>query len=161
MFNLMAFKGGKQIALLLLYAVVEVSIYGEEILSVFKMPPSLTITPHVSLLIRKATVFTFPPAFIICLVHGLVSQIPVPALGLIPMFFSALLGAFLMYRDQITFGGSPITLTKANVLFADLTLGVSLLVILILSWIFVPVHRYHGGEVMLGTYATVPLMANL
>jgi hypothetical protein len=124
-----------------------------------KMPPSLTTTPHVTLFLRKATVFVYPPAFILCLVHGIVAECAVPALGLIPLFFSSLLGAFLMYRDKIAFGGSPISLTRAQICTSDLAIAGSLLLILILSWIIMP-NDYSHARVVLGTYATVPLMMN-
>lgn len=158
----MAFvKVAHKVVLVLFYAAVEVTIRAEDLLSILNMPPSLVTPPHLMFFLRKSTVFSFAPAFILCIIHGIVAEMAVPALGLIPMFFSSLLGAFLMYRDQISFGGSPITLTRANILFADLALGTGLLLILILSWIFVPGWRSDGGQVMVGTYATVPLMLNL
>ena len=124
------------------------------------MPPQLVIPQHLSLFLRKVTIFAFPPAFILCLIHGIIAEVAVPALGLIPMFASAVLGAFLMYRDKISFGGSPVSLTRAQVCLADFGLGVALIGILIPSWIIVP-QSYPRGKVMLGTYATVPLMMNL
>jgi hypothetical protein len=123
------------------------------------MPPSLTTTPHVTLFLRKATVFVYPPAFILCLAHGIAAECAVPAVGLIPLFFSSLLGAFLMYRDKIAFGGSPITLTRAQICTSDLGIASALLLVLILSWIIMP-EDYARRRVVLGTYATVPLMTN-
>ncbi|KAF2095903.1 hypothetical protein NA57DRAFT_78678 [Rhizodiscina lignyota] len=124
------------------------------------MPPQLVLTPHLTFFLRKTTVFTFPPALILCVVHGIVAECAVPALGLIPLFASAVLGAFLMYRDKIAFSGSPISLTRAHVCLSDFGLGVALIAILIPSWIFVPQCWQHRGDIMLGTYATVPLMIN-
>lgn len=119
----------------------------------------LVMSSASSLFLRKTTILVFPPAFILCLIHGIISGIAVPALGLIPLFGSAILGSFLMYRDQITFSGSPISLTRAHVCACDFLLGVVLLIILIISWIVVT-DSWDRGAIMLGTYATVPLMMN-
>ena len=125
------------------------------------MPPQLALTPQLTLFLRKTTVFTFPPAFILCIIHGIVAECAVPALGLIPLFASAILGTFLMYRDKIAFGGSPVSLTRAHVCLADFGIGFALMAILIPSWIVVPQTYGNRGDIMLGTYATVPLMVNL
>lgn len=90
----------------------------------------------------------------------MIAECAVPALGLIPLMLSSLLGAFLMYRDQISFGGSPIHLTRAQVCIADFCIAAFLMTILVLSWIFVT-QTYRRGAIVLGTYATVPLMLNL
>jgi hypothetical protein len=120
------------------------------------------LTSYASLFLRKVTVFTYPPAFILCLIHGIVSGCAVPALGLIPAFGSSLLGASLMYRDKVTFGGSPVIIQRGHVCVCDFILAVGLLIILIISWVVVPhFNRYEGSQIMLGTYATVPLMVNL
>lgn len=119
----------------------------------------LVMSSFASLFLRKVTIFTFPPAFILCLIHGIISGQAVPALGLIPLFGSTVVGMFLMYRDQITFAGSPISLTRAHVCACDFVIGVVLLIILIISWIVVT-KNWDRGAIMLGTYATVPLMMN-
>ena len=113
-------------------------------------------------MLRKITIIAFPPGFILNLIHGIVSHKAFPALGLIPLAGSALLGASLLYRNKISYGGSPISLSPANILMIDFALAVLFLIFLIFSWVIVPGHDWSDpSEVMLGTYGTVPLMGNL
>ncbi|KAK4119199.1 hypothetical protein N657DRAFT_582150 [Parathielavia appendiculata] len=46
--------------------------------------------------LRKAAVISFLPALPLCIVHGVLSHDVVPALGLIPLFFSAVVSIFLL-----------------------------------------------------------------
>ncbi|KAL9108679.1 MAG: hypothetical protein Q9227_006625 [Pyrenula ochraceoflavens] len=123
------------------------------------MPPS-SAQPDLGPILRKTTIVVFPPAFLLCLIHGIITNKAVPALGLIPLAGSALLGLFLLYRDKLAGGGSPIRLTFSQILIADTLLACVLFVILVISWIVVP-DEYEGPPTMLGTYATVPLMINI
>lgn len=109
--------------------------------------------------LRKITILVGPPGFILNLIHGIISGKAFPAFGLIPLAGSALLGASLLYRDQISYGGSPISLSPSNIIAADSALAVLYFIFLIFSWIVVP--GWDGGQVMLGTYGTVPLMVNV
>ncbi|KAI1765047.1 hypothetical protein GGR53DRAFT_285445 [Hypoxylon sp. FL1150] len=49
--------------------------------------------------LRIVTASTFLPAFPLCLAHGVVSSSPVPAVGLVPLAFSAGAGVFLASRQ--------------------------------------------------------------
>lgn len=123
------------------------------------MPSPLITPPTVSIFMRKLTIFSFGPAFFLCIIHGIIAEVAVPALGLLPQAASALLGAFLLYRDQIAFAGSPVSLTRAHVCASDLGLAAFLLLILILSWADMA-NRWSRSDIALGAYATVPLMLN-
>ncbi|KAI0179015.1 hypothetical protein GGR52DRAFT_284928 [Hypoxylon sp. FL1284] len=50
--------------------------------------------------LRIATAATFLPAFPLCIAHGVVSQTPAPAVGLVPLAVSASVGVFLMSRQS-------------------------------------------------------------
>jgi hypothetical protein len=58
--------------------------------------------------------------------------------GFIPLAGSALFGASLLYRDKISYRGSPVSLSPANILAIDFVLAVWLLIFLIVSWVIVP-----------------------
>jgi hypothetical protein len=111
--------------------------------------------------LRKLTIIVAPPGFILNLIHGIVSGKAFPALGLIPLAGSALLGASLLYRNKISYGGSPISLSPSNIIAVDFGLAALYFIFLIFSWIVVPHDGWDGGLVMLGTYGTVPLMVNV
>lgn len=49
--------------------------------------------------LRIVTAATFLPAFPLCLAHGVVSNSPAPAVGLVPLAFSASVGVFLVSRQ--------------------------------------------------------------
>lgn len=48
--------------------------------------------------LRAVTIATLIPAFPLCIVHGALSNRPVPAVGLVPLFFSAGTSLFLLAR---------------------------------------------------------------
>lgn len=50
--------------------------------------------------LRIVTAATFLPAFPLCLAHGVVSSSPTPAVGLVPLAFSAGAGVFLISRQS-------------------------------------------------------------
>ncbi|KAI5859527.1 hypothetical protein GGS23DRAFT_600228 [Durotheca rogersii] len=50
--------------------------------------------------LRVVTAATFIPAFPLCIAHGVVSGSPTPAVGLVPLAFSAAAGVFLLARQQ-------------------------------------------------------------
>lgn len=86
-------------------------------------------------------------------------EIPFPALGLIPLGLSALLGVYLLYRDKVVGAGSPIQLTGQQILVADTLFSAADFIVLLLSWAAIP-SDYDEGRVMLGTYSTIPLMVD-
>ncbi|KAI1414138.1 hypothetical protein F5Y13DRAFT_22498 [Hypoxylon sp. FL1857] len=50
--------------------------------------------------LRIVTAATFLPAFPLCLAHGVISSSPAPAVGLVPLAFSAGAGVFLLSRHS-------------------------------------------------------------
>ncbi|KAF2843654.1 hypothetical protein M501DRAFT_994654 [Patellaria atrata CBS 101060] len=108
--------------------------------------------------LRYLTLYAFPPGFILAFLHGIIAGQAVPALGIIPLVFSALIAMYLLHRNQISYGGSPIQLSPLNILVLDFVLVILYLVLLIISWIVLTEFYRDNGQIILGTYATVPQM---
>lgn len=95
------------------------------------------------------------------IVHGIATTWAFPALGIVPLAGSAIMGLLLLYRDSVAALGSPVqALSSANVFFADSTLAAFLLMFLIPTWVFLD-KPYERGMVVLGTYCSVFMMINL
>lgn len=111
--------------------------------------------------LRRVTILSFPPAFLILLIHGVSSSWAFPALGILPLAVSAVLGALLLHRDRVAALGSPVqALTPENIFYADTTLVIWYLAFLIPTWVFLG--RPSDEEIIiLGTYGSVFLMVNL
>lgn len=111
--------------------------------------------------LRRVTILSLPPAFIILLIHGVGSSWAFPALGILPLAVSAMFGALLLHRDRVAALGSPIqALTPENIFYADSSLAIWYLAFLIPTWAVL--HRPWQHEmVILGTYGSVFLMINL
>lgn len=101
---------------------------------------------------RTTTLIAFFPALALLIPYGVVSCNVIPALGLIPAFFSAILGLPTSYlqRAQLT-------------LYIDVFLAVSHISMLIPFWVLNAGWNSweSGGVIMLGTYGTVLLMMDL
>lgn len=109
-------------------------------------------TPHA---LRAICLATFAPAALILLIHGLITNRVNPAIGIVPLFFSAALSALLLANEKpCGCQASGLTGTPVH-LILDFGIGGGLLTCLILDWTFM--HR----EVMLGTYGTNFLICNL
>ncbi|OCK89452.1 uncharacterized protein K441DRAFT_667557 [Cenococcum geophilum 1.58] len=117
--------------------------------------PSLTFQP-----LRTLTIVSFAPGATLALIHSIVTHCAFPAVGIIPLFCSAILGLALLHPSTISYGGSAISFSHTNVLTLDFSIAVLNLIFLIYAWVNVPKHQ-DGGQVMLGTYSTVPQMLNL
>lgn len=117
--------------------------------------------PHA---LRALSLATFPPAFIILLIQGIASQKVNPAIGILPLFFSAAFSALLLINEKkCGCQASGLTGTPIHLVF-DLVLGIGLLVCLILDWIFMSQEYrwgYSRGLTILGTYGTNFLIFNL
>ncbi|XPS73235.1 hypothetical protein M3J09_005385 [Ascochyta lentis] len=112
-------------------------------------------TPHA---LRAISLATFPPAFLILLIQGIISEQVNPAIGLVPLFLSSAFAALLLSNEKrcgCQAGG--LTGTPFHFIF-DFLIGTALLVCLILAWIFMGHHRDRG--VILGTYGTNFLICN-
>lgn len=115
-----------------------------------------------TVLLRQITVCAFPPACILCVIHGVATTWAFPALGALPLAGSAVLGLLLLYRDRGAAAlGSPVRpLSSANVFFADSALAALLLALLVPTWVLLG-RPYERGLVVLGTYCSVFMMVNL
>lgn len=111
--------------------------------------------------LRRITILSFVPAFLILLIHGVSSSWAFPALGILPLAVSAVLGALLLHRDRVAALGSPIqALSPENIFYADTALAVWYFAFLIPTWVFLG--RPSDEElIILGTYGSVFLMVNL
>lgn len=125
--------------------------------------PSLPYSDAMSstIFLRRISIFTFLPASILLVLHGVLSNYAFPALGMLPQAGSALLGSLLLYRDQVMALGSPIrAVSSANIFFADFTLAVIYLSMLIPTFILLDQPR-HDDMIILGTYGSVFMIINL
>ena len=114
-------------------------------------------TPHA---LRAISLATFPPAFIILLIQGIIADRVNPAIGILPLFFSSAFATLLLLNERKC-GCQANGLTGTPIhLVCDLILGVGLFVCLILDWVFMP-ETYDSGAIMLGTYGTNFLICNL
>jgi hypothetical protein len=112
-------------------------------------------TPHA---LRAISLATFPPAFIILLIAGLQLSHVIPAIGLVPLFFSSAYSALLLANERkcgCQAGG--LTGTPFHFIL-DFVIGTALLVCLILAWVLMP---EDGSGIMMGTYGTNFLICNL
>ncbi|KAG9679334.1 hypothetical protein KCU99_g3088, partial [Aureobasidium melanogenum] len=103
-------------------------------------------------ILRTTTLIAFFPALGLLIPYGIVSTTTVPALGLIPAFFSA---TFSLLSLKVNFRWSQL------VLYIDTSLAIFIFSILLPFWVLSAGRRRWedgGGVVMLGTYGTVPLL---
>lgn len=111
--------------------------------------------------LRRVTILSFAPAFFILLIHGISSGWAFPALGILPLAVSAVLGAMLLHRDRVAALGSPVqALSPENIFYADTALAVWYIAFLIPTWVFLG-RPWHRDTIILGTYGSVFLMVNL
>jgi hypothetical protein len=122
-----------------------------------------TSTPrssNIHLILRQLSIIAFPPAFILLFAHGIASGNALPAIGIVPLAASAVLGLLLLYRDHVAAVGSSIqALTPSNIFALDVFLAVVFLFMLIPSWIFIT-WGWNRSLIVLGTYGTVFMMVN-
>ncbi|KAF2848671.1 hypothetical protein T440DRAFT_470015 [Plenodomus tracheiphilus IPT5] len=113
-------------------------------------------TPHA---LRSISLAIFPPAFLILLIQGIISENVNPAIGILPLFFSSAYAALLLANEkQCGCAASGLTGTPIHFV-CDVLLGVGLLVCLILDWVFMGGHRC-GEAILLGAYGTNFLICN-
>ncbi|KAI8931745.1 hypothetical protein NX059_011386 [Plenodomus lindquistii] len=114
-------------------------------------------TPHA---LRAISLAVFPPAFLILLIQGIVSEDVNPAIGILPLFFSSAYSALLLANEKKC-GCQASGLTGTPIHFiCDVVLGLGLLVCLILDWVFMGGHHC-GDAILLGAYGTNFLVCNL
>ncbi|GME25618.1 putative nucleosome binding protein [Neofusicoccum parvum] len=112
--------------------------------------------------LRRIAMANFVPAFPLLLAHGLAANEALPAVGLVPLAGSVLLGGFVLYRDRVAAIGSPIrSLSPSNVFFADVLLSLVYIGLLIGSWVTLGEESWgRRSLIILGTYGTVFMMVN-
>lgn len=112
--------------------------------------------------LRAISSITLVPAFGLLLAHGIIANSIFPALCLLPMGFSAALGALMLFGQY-----QPVRAVRC---LADLLLSVWFFAFLLPSWISMHrnTHRRWDyrrweptGEPVLATYGTVPVMVNM
>jgi hypothetical protein len=112
--------------------------------------------------LRLLTILSFIPAFPLCIAHGVIASSVVPAVGLVPLALSAILG-FIIVND-VKIDGKTIA-HPAVVFVADSVLAAGLMVVLVFTWAKEGGHSWLGAgqaeRAMLAAYATVPLLLNL
>jgi hypothetical protein len=111
--------------------------------------------------LRILTIFTFVPAFPLLLAHGIVSGEVVPAVGIVPLAGSAAFSAFLLYKEKRRESDDAPVLRPSIILAVDAFLAACIITVLIFTWLIVPGEWGRGNWVMLATYGTFPLLANL
>jgi hypothetical protein len=111
--------------------------------------------------LRAICLATFPPAFFILLIQGIASERVNPAIGILPLFFSAAFSALLLANEKrCGCQASGLTGTPVHLVF-DFALGIGLLVCTILAWVNMCNGRYiTRSQVMWGTYGTNFLICN-
>lgn len=119
------------------------------------------VSPATTVVLRKITIASFPFAFTLLLIHGIITNRSFPALDILPLAASALLSVLILRRDLLAALGSPIqALSESNIFAADLALLVFDLIFLLISWATIR-DPWDRGQIVLGTYGTVPLMLDL
>lgn len=88
-------------------------------------------TPHT---LRALSILSFPPAFLILLIQGIISARVLPALGILPLFFSSAFAALLLANERkCGCQSSGLSGTPIHLVF-DVLLAAALLTLLILTW---------------------------
>ncbi|KAF4975237.1 hypothetical protein FZEAL_7944 [Fusarium zealandicum] len=107
--------------------------------------------------LRLITIASFLPAFPLCLVHGILAHSPVPAVGLVPLAFSATGGVFLLWPRASEDGRLARLSNPVLVFVCDAILAAAFMVVLVFTWI---AKSYSPSLSMLAAYATIPLLIN-
>jgi hypothetical protein len=111
--------------------------------------------------LRALSLASFPPAFIMFLTQGILSNQVNPAMGLLPLSISSTYSAFLLANEKkCGCNSSGLTGTPIHLVF-DLVASIGLTICLILTWVYLPHSNADGGLVMLGTYCSNFLVGNL
>jgi hypothetical protein len=112
--------------------------------------------------LRIVSLLTFPPGFLLLLLTGISSSHVNPAIGILPLFFSAAYSGILLAAERkCACKAAGLTGTPWHWV-CDFLCGVGLFVCLVLAWVFMGQGwGWRGGNVMLGTYGSVFLIVNL
>jgi hypothetical protein len=111
--------------------------------------------------LRAIALATFPPAFLVLLIQGILSETVNPAIGILPLFFSSAFSALLLANEKkCGCQASGLNGTPIHLVF-DLVLSIGLLVCLILAWASMGAGYADRGFVIMGTYGTNFMLCNL
>lgn len=109
--------------------------------------------------LRVLTTLSFISAFPLCIAHGVLSHLVVPAVGLVPLAVSAI-GSVVLIRSLpddtgALDGKAP---HPVAIFIYDVLMAAALMVVLVFTWI---TKEGTPGLSMLAAYATIPLLFNL
>jgi hypothetical protein len=122
--------------------------------------------------LRILAALLFIPALPLCLAHGILRQYPVPALGLVPQFFSVVAAVVVVglrrdkNSDEHRHGLRDVVTHPLAVFSYDMALAAGYMVVLVFTWIskggpyWITSDRPYKLS-MLAAYATMPLLASL
>lgn len=104
--------------------------------------------------LRRIIAIAWIPAFVFLLVDGISSGEVVPALAIVPMTLSVATSVLQLSNKQFS--------TSTFAVVADIFIAAFLIGVLIPGWIFLSENwsSRDNGDVMVGTYGTVPCMLN-
>lgn len=124
-------------------------------------PFILTLTTSVPHALRVLCLASFTPAFILLLIGGIASEKVNPAIGILPLFFSAVYSAMsLVYEKKCTCSAAGLTGTPLHMML-DMLCGIGLLLCLILGWVSMGGRIYDfGWPTILSTYGTTFMIFN-
>lgn len=124
--------------------------------------------------LRIFVALLFIPAFPLCLVSGILSHHPVPALGLLPQFFSIVAAIIVVglhrkptgddetaedhHGSRQKYSIRDIITHPVAVFWYDVSLAAGYMIVLVYTWITT---NERTGLSMLAAYATMPLLASL
>lgn len=115
--------------------------------------------PRIHSSLRVLTTLSFIPAFPLCVAHGVLSHLPAPAVGLVPLAVSAAGSVVLIRSTADDVGGSDgRSPNPLAIFFFDVVTAAALMVVLVFTWI---TKEGTPGLSMLAAYATIPLLFNL
>lgn len=120
-----------------------------------------TLTTSVPHALRVLCLASFTPAFILLLIGGIASEKVNPAIGILPLFFSAVYSAMsLVYEKKCTCSAAGLTGTPLHMML-DMLCGIGLLLCLILGWVSMGGRIYDfGWPTILSTYGTTFMIFN-
>jgi len=120
--------------------------------------------------LRAICILTFLPSLAFNIAHGALYNTALPAVGLVPHFFSVLIAIFelrLLQKCQeyqiILDNEPPRKKQQIRIAFLDILAALSLLTCIILSFIILDQTSYYRGGVgrgILGAYGILPFMVN-
>ncbi|KAF4336670.1 nucleosomal binding [Fusarium beomiforme] len=107
--------------------------------------------------LRLVAIASFLPAFPLCVAHGVLSNHPAPAVGLVPLSFSSGGSLFLLRRRERDDGLAHKLSHPVLAFVFDVVLAAACMIVLVFTWI---TKGPLASLSMLAAYATIPLLVN-